>query len=97
MRVKEIDEIKHAILKVSCEYPLKKVKLFGSYADNKANDDSDIDLLVEFNNNEITLLTLTGLKYRLEDLLGINVDIIEMPVPEDSILQIERTMDLYEQ
>jgi predicted nucleotidyltransferase len=97
MRVKEIDEIKHAVLKVAGEFPLKKVKLFGSYADNKANDDSDIDLLVEFNSNDVTLLTLTGLKYRLEDLLGISVDIIEMPVPEDSILQIERTMDLYEQ
>jgi uncharacterized protein len=97
MKVKEIDEIKHAVLKVVGEYPLKKVKLFGSYADNKANDDSDIDLLVEFNNNDVTLLTLTGLKYKLEDLLGVNVDIIEMPVPEDSILQIERTMELYEQ
>lgn len=97
MSVKEIDEIKHAILKAAEEYPIKKVKLFGSYAKNKAKDDSDIDLLVEFNNNDVTLLTLAGLKYRLEDLLGISVDIIEMPVSDDSILQIERTMDLYEQ
>lgn len=96
MRVKEIDEIKHAILKVAGEYSVKRVKLFGSYANNKANNNSDIDLLVELN-NDATLLTLTGLKYRLEDLLGISVDIIEMPVPEDSILQIERSIDLYEQ
>ena len=97
MRVKEIDEIKRAILKVAEEYPLKKVKLFGSYANNKANGNSDIDLLVEFKNNDVTLLTLTSLKYRLEDLLGIDVDIIEMPVPKESIIQIERTIDLYEQ
>jgi predicted nucleotidyltransferase len=97
MKVIKIDEIKHAILKVAGEYPLKKVKLFGSYANNNAKDSSDIDLLVEFNNNDITLLTLAGMKYRLEDLLGISVDIIEMPIPEDSILQIERTLDIYEQ
>ena len=96
-QMKKINEIKEAITKVAAEYFLKRVKLFGSYAEDRANENSDIDLLVEFNNNDITLLTLTGLKYRLEDLLNISVDIVEMPVPEDSLLQIERTLNLYEQ
>jgi len=60
-----ISYIKRAILEIAREYRLKKVKLFGSYANNKASVDSDIDLLVEFCNNDVILLTSSGLKYRL--------------------------------
>ena len=98
MGVINIDEIKKAVLRAVKHYPLKKVALFGSYAENKANERSDVDLLVEFNdNNNISLLTLLELKYMLEDILNINVDIVEMPLSKDSLLQIERTVNLYEQ
>lgn len=91
------DDIKKAVCRAAKEYPLRRVDLFGSYAENRTGENSDVDLLVEFNDNDISLLTLSGLKYMLEDILNINVDIIEMPVPQNSLLQIGRTVNLYEQ
>lgn len=97
MKTVKINEIRKAVYQVAKEYPLKRVELFGSYAENKTNKNSDIDLLVEFNSGDVTLLNLCGLKYRLEDILNISVDIVEMPVPANSLLKIERTINLYEQ
>lgn len=41
---KNISEITKATREVSEQYPIKKVQLFGSYADNSATDDSEIDV-----------------------------------------------------
>ena len=46
--MKNISEITRAMKEVSKQYPIKKVQLFGSYADNNVTENSDIDLLVEF-------------------------------------------------
>lgn len=78
------------------EYPIKNIYLFGSYANGTATTDSDVDLLVEFiRDGGISLLTIISLKHRLEDLLGRSVDVISYPIPDDSILEIERTVPLY--
>ncbi len=97
MGVIKINEIKDAVITAAKSYPLKRVELFGSYAENKARRNSDLDILVEFYDDGVSLITLSGLKYMLEDILNINVDVVEMPIPKDSLLQIERTVKLYEQ
>ena len=79
----------------SKEYPVQKVELFGSYANGKATSKSDVDLLVEFTTPRVSLLTIVGLKHRMEDILGTDVDIIHAPLPEDSLLEIDRRIPVY--
>ncbi|MBR1568923.1 MAG: nucleotidyltransferase domain-containing protein [Lachnospiraceae bacterium] len=90
-----IDQIANGVAEVSKEYPLRKVELFGSYANGNNTADSDVDLLVEFVNPRVSLLTLAALKYRLEELLGTDVDVVHGPLEEDCMLEVDRRIPLY--
>ena len=57
--------------------PIKKAWLFGSYARGEEQEDSDIDLLVVFDEKEhVSLLTHIRIQYDLEDRLGKSVDLV---------------------
>lgn len=90
-------QIQAGIRKIAQEYPVKKISLFGSYAQGIANDNSDLDFLIEFDIPAISLFTISSLKYRLEEELHIPVDLIHGPLPEDSFLKIGKVIDVYEQ
>ncbi|MCC8160787.1 MAG: nucleotidyltransferase domain-containing protein [Firmicutes bacterium] len=91
-----IEQISNAVKIAAAEYPIKSVALFGSYAKGTNTEDSDVDLLVEFEDDSvITLLTICSLKYRFEDLLSKEVDVIHAPVSKDSILEIDKAVTLY--
>jgi predicted nucleotidyltransferase len=49
-------------------------RVYGSVARGQATDNSDLDLLVEWEPDR-SLLDVVGLKQDLEDLLGVTVDI----------------------
>jgi len=90
-----VQQIADGVSVASKEYPLRKVELFGSYASGRNTPDSDVDLLVEFVQPRVSLLMISGLKYRMEELLGADVDIIHGPLPEDSMLEVDRRIPLY--
>ena len=91
-----LEQIADAAKAVAAEYPIARIDLFGSYANGTNTEKSDVDILVEFNKGErITLITLSGLKLRLEELLNISVDVISSPIPDGSILEIEKVVSLY--
>lgn len=91
-----IEQIIAAAQTVAKEYPITKIELFGSYANGTNTPDSDVDLLVEFDKNSvITLLTIIGIKDRMEELLGTPVDVIHSPVSKGSILEIDKVVPLY--
>ena len=91
-----IAQITTAAETVAKEFPIKSIVLFGSYAEGKNTEQSDVDLLVEFSpDNCITLLTISGIKIRMEELLDVPVDVITVPVPKDSILEINKVVQLY--
>lgn len=92
----DIAQIKDGIYTVIAEYPIKKVDLFGSYADGTNHEKSDVDLLVEFMTSSISLLTLNGLKYRLEEILKTEVDVIHGPIEKDALITIGKVVSLYE-
>lgn len=56
------------------QYGVKSLALFGSVARNEARPDSDVDLLVEFN-QKVGLFAFIGLKLYLEAQLGCKVDL----------------------
>jgi uncharacterized protein len=55
-------------------FAVKTLLLFGSVARDEAHAQSDVDLLVEFE-NPVGLLTFIGLKDYLEEILNCSVDL----------------------
>ena len=92
----DIQKIKDGVQLAAQEYPIKKAELFGSYANGTNRPDSDVDLLLEFKSPRISLLTLSAIKYRLEDILKTDVDVIHGPLPSDSMIVVDRKVALYE-
>ena len=90
-----IQQITDGVHAVSMEYPLHKVELFGSYAKGNSTPQSDVDPLVEFSQPRVSLLTLSAMKLRLEELLGTSVDIVHGPLREDSMLEPDGRVLLY--
>ncbi len=89
-----IENMKHLIRSVVAEYPIKKITLFGSRANNTNRSDSDVDLIVEFY-EPVSLLTLSRLRLRLEELLGLAVDVVHGPLHKDDLLEVNDEVELY--
>lgn len=89
-----IDEIKKTIAEIAPQYNLAKVTLFGSRANGTATENSDVDLLVEFPKGS-SLLDLISLKYKLEEIWNLSVDVISTGGLAGSILIIEKEIEIY--
>ena len=74
---------------------MRKVQLFGSYAAGSADEGSDVDLIVEFESDAVSLLTLSSLRQRIEDALGVPVDLLHGPLPDGSLLDVGEAVELY--
>lgn len=73
-KLSEIIDICTPILK---KYNIKKAYIFGSYAKGEAREDSDIDIMINTSESNIsTLLKLSELEMELERKLGKKIDII---------------------
>ena len=57
-------------------FGVKRIALFGSYVSGKERDESDIDILVEFERNKKTFDNYIALKLFLEDLFKRKVDLV---------------------
>lgn len=55
-----------------------------------AKEDSDIDLLVEFLLPNVSLLTLSDMKYEIESKLNKEVDLIHALLDENSLIKIDK-------
>ena len=78
-----ISEISNIVRPIAEKYGLKAVFLFGSYARNEANEDSDIDLLVDTSGTELKSLFKLGALYcELEESLQKGIDLITVSALE---------------
>lgn len=91
-----VNEIRAAIKDTAFKYPVKNVFLFGSYADGTATDSSDIDLVVEFTNPNVSLFLIMDMKFDLEERLHKPVDLIHGPLEPNAMIKPERMVDVYE-
>ncbi|MCI9020220.1 MAG: nucleotidyltransferase domain-containing protein [Eubacterium sp.] len=89
-----IDEISNAVKRITVKYSIKKVTLFGSRADGTNNDNSDVDLIIEFK-KPVSLITLSMVQIELEEMLGVKVDVIHGPVMPDDLIEIRKEVVLY--
>ena len=90
-----LDMIQEAVHAAAAQYPVKRVELFGSYADGTADENSDVDFLVEFTENPTSLLHICGFRETLAELLKLDVDIVKLPRKPDDGLTIDRTVRIY--
>ncbi len=80
--MKKLEEIKITLAKykeeLRRECKVKQIGIFGSYARGEQKKQSDVDLLVEFEeSSNLTLLDFIRLENYLSDLLGVKVDLVE--------------------
>lgn len=88
-------DIRKGVLAALEGYPVRRVQLFGSYAAGSQGESSDVDLIVEFESEAVSLLTLSALRQRIEDTLGVQVDLVHGPLPEGSFLDVGEAVELY--
>jgi len=58
----------------SSEYGIERIGIFGSVVRGEQTSESDVDVLVEA--PVLSLLSLIGIKRRLEEMLGVSVDVV---------------------
>ena len=94
--VLSIEKIKSDAVDLVSKYEIKKITLFGSYAEGTATDQSDIDVMVEFNSSAVSLFVISQLKYELEEKYGKEVDVIHGPLVEGAMIKPNKVVSLYE-
>ncbi|MBR1699870.1 MAG: nucleotidyltransferase domain-containing protein [Bacteroidales bacterium] len=63
---------------VLSQQPVEKAWLFGSFSRGEETPQSDVDILVQYDENaRITLLTISRIMTRLSDAVGKKVDLVE--------------------
>lgn len=67
------------IIDLCKRHKVHKLFVFGSVLTNRFNDDSDVDLVVDFNKAEVEdyFDNYFDFKYSLQDLLGREIDLLE--------------------
>ena len=90
-----LDMIQQAVCTAAAQYPVKRVELFGSFANGTADENSDVDFLVEFSENPTSLVHLCGFRETLSELLKLDVDIVKLPRKANDGLMISRTVNMY--
>lgn len=69
---------------IKIKYRVKSIGIFGSYINNEQTDDSDIDFLVEFEENA-DLFHYVGLTLFLEEQLNKKVDVVSKPALKEEL------------
>jgi uncharacterized protein len=67
--------VREKIIDILRRNDVRRASFFGSIVRGEMTDQSDVDLLIEFEGRK-SLLDLSGLKIELEDALGRKVDVI---------------------
>ena len=73
------------------KFGVKRIGIFGSFARGEEREDSDLDVLVVFEEGQKTFDNYMDLKFYLEDLFGREVDLVTeralKPQLKDSIMK----------
>ncbi|MGE3801188.1 MAG: nucleotidyltransferase family protein [Candidatus Kapaibacterium sp.] len=79
--LKRLEEVRNDLFQ---RYPLTALGLFGSYARENQNDESNIDIIVEF--SQPVGFEIVDLAIELESTLGASVDLVSRNGIRDRIL-----------
>ena len=70
-----LSRLKAAIEEIRQRFSVRDISIFGSVARDEANENSDVDILVTFE-QKATFDLFMDLKFYLEDLLGTGIDLV---------------------
>lgn len=71
------EQIRTVLPDLRQQYGVKELWLFGSYVRAEQNEVSDLDVLVSFENPNLSLIEFIQLEQKLSELLGVRVDLVE--------------------
>ncbi len=75
MRIEEIKRVKNQLYQIAARHGISKIYVFGSVARGESQDVSDVDFLVEMDEN-FSALGVGTFQYEAQQLLGIHIDVI---------------------
>ena len=85
-----IDEIKNKVIPIAKKHNIVSLSLFGSYARNEQNKDSDLDFLMD-TNGKMGLFEYVEFYQELEKEFGCHVDVVSSGIEDKEFLsRIER-------
>jgi len=84
MDLNELRRRRSEILRLAAHHGASNVRVFGSVARREADQESDVDLLVDLDPDR-TLLDLGGLLMDLNTLLGVSVDVMTEEILRDQV------------
>ena len=91
-----IECLKNYMSENKSKYNYKKVVLFGSRSNNTYNKDSDIDLLIEFDNSKTTLFSIAKLINSISEQFNLKVDVVPFPYVTNGLkLRIDKEIAIY--
>ena len=70
-----IHQLREMMTELSVQYHVQKIGIFGSYSKERQTQESDLDLVVEFD-QPIGMFAFVHLKNRIAERLGIRVDLV---------------------
>lgn len=95
--MKTLQEVKFTLAEnkphLFAEYPIKTMAIYGSYARKDQNDESDLDLMVEFNGK--IGIRFVDLANEIEHLLGFKVDLVSRKGIKDKYYESIRSELIY--
>lgn len=75
MQLEEIKKNKKQLYQIAVKYGISKIYVFGSVARGESKDDSDIDFLIEMDEN-VSAMGVGAFQYESQQLLGTKIDVI---------------------
>jgi len=81
MKVVNVGEVKKVILnnkQIIRNYGVNKLGLFGSFVRDEQKENSDVDLLVDFDKDQNTFKNFMGFADFMEETLGRKVDVVTL-------------------
>ena len=81
-----VNQIRDIVAPIAMQHGVKSVSLFGSYAANRANADSDVDLKIEKGQLK-SLMDLSRFRLAIEDALHLNVDLVTTQCSDAAFLK----------
>ncbi|WP_026669346.1 nucleotidyltransferase family protein [Butyrivibrio sp. AE3006] len=80
-----LDEIKEKTIPIAISYGIKSMTIFGSYARGEANDESDVDIIIDKGQVQ-SLIRYFMFVEELEKSLGCHVDVVTTSIEDKNFL-----------
>lgn len=75
IKIEEIKTVRQQVYQIAAKHGISQVFVFGSVARGESSDHSDIDFLIEKDDNA-SVFGARAFQYEVQQLLGINIDVI---------------------